>query len=66
VEVLCAALRVDGKPHARVPAVFRGEVAGLQLELADGIHAQLCVLAVVRANVRINRAVQINVVVASP
>ena len=65
VERAAAALGVDGDHDARVAAVFGVEGAGLQLEFADRVQADLRVLAVIRAHVGVDGAVQKHVVAAA-
>ena len=57
-KLLAAAARRRGDQHAGVAAELGVERGVLQLELADGVEAQLRVLAVVRAGVGVRRAVE--------
>ena len=65
MELAGAALGGDADQHAGIAAVLRREGAGLQLELADRIQADLGVLAVVRAHVGVDRTVEVHVVHAA-
>ena len=65
MELLGAGLGVDGEQHAGVASVFGGEVVALDFEFADGVHGELSELAVIRADVGIDGAVEEKVVVAS-
>ena len=65
VEGASAALGVDRDHDAGVAAVFGVEGAGLQLELAHRVQADLGVLPVVRAHVGIDGSIQEDVVAAA-
>src|SRR5262249_9034115 len=65
VKLFGAGFGVDGKQDSGIAPVLGGEVVALNLELADRVHAELGVLAVIGTDVGIDRAVQEEVVTAA-